>query len=179
MKSIKFASAIALAAGVLVMGSAQAADGGTIRIHGQVEQGHGCDINEFNGGAYVIAKQQGRDFTSLPVFLHRRFRHGFIYVNKTKVREPSDLIGKRIGVQSATIKDEVEHAERAVCTSVKVVLRTNGVHAVAQTGGEMVRVCLGRAVGTQLESGGAGDGAAPFVWTQTDVMPPKVGISVQ
>ncbi len=37
MKSIKFASAIALAAGVLVMGSAQAADGGTIRIHGQVE----------------------------------------------------------------------------------------------------------------------------------------------
>ena len=62
-----------------------------------------------------------------------------------------------IGVQAATIKDEVEHAERAVCTSVKVVLRTNGVHAVAQTGGEMVRVCLGRAVGTQLESGGAGD----------------------
>ena len=70
---------------------------GTEHIHGQVEQGHGCDINEFNGGAYVIAKQQGRDFTSLPVFLHRRFRHGFIYVNKAKVKRPADLIGKRIG----------------------------------------------------------------------------------
>lgn len=70
---------------------------GTEHIHGQVERGQGCDINEFNGGAYVIAKQQGRDFTSLPVFLHRRFRHGFIYVNKAKVQKPSDLIGKRIG----------------------------------------------------------------------------------
>ena len=70
---------------------------GTEHIHGQVEQGQGCDINEFNGGAYVIAKQQGRDFTSLPVFLHRRFRHGFIYINKAKVKRPADLIGKRIG----------------------------------------------------------------------------------
>ena len=70
---------------------------GTEHIHGQVERGRGCDINEFNGGAYVIAKQQGRDFTSLPVFLHRRFRHGFIYVNRKKVSRPADLIGKRIG----------------------------------------------------------------------------------
>lgn len=70
---------------------------GTEHIHGKVERGQGCDINEFNGGAYVIAKQQGRDFTSLPVFLHRRFRHGFIYVNKSRVSKPADLIGKRIG----------------------------------------------------------------------------------
>ncbi len=70
---------------------------GTEHIHGQVEQGQGCDINEFNGGAYVIAKQQGRDFTALPVFLHRRFRHGFIYVNRRKALMPTDLIGKRIG----------------------------------------------------------------------------------
>ena len=77
----------------LVMGGFPGAD----YIHDQVEDGKGCDINEFNGGAYVIAKQQGRDFTSLPVFLHRRFRHGFIYVNKAKVQKPSDLIGKRIG----------------------------------------------------------------------------------
>jgi 4,5-dihydroxyphthalate decarboxylase len=77
----------------LVMGGFPGAD----YIHDQVEDGKGCDINEFNGGAYVIAKQQGGDFTALPVFLHRRFRHGFIYVNKAKVQKPSDLIGKRIG----------------------------------------------------------------------------------
>ncbi|HMF50753.1 MAG TPA: ABC transporter substrate-binding protein, partial [Candidatus Saccharimonadales bacterium] len=77
----------------LVMGGFPGAD----YIHDQVEDGKGCDINEFNGGAYVIAKQQGGNFTALPVFLHRRFRHGFIYVNKAKVQKPSDLIGKRIG----------------------------------------------------------------------------------
>ena len=77
----------------LVMGDFPGAD----YVHDQVEGGKGCDINEFNGGAYVIAKQQGSDFTALPVFLHRRFRHGFIYVNKAKVQKPSDLIGKRIG----------------------------------------------------------------------------------
>jgi 4,5-dihydroxyphthalate decarboxylase len=77
----------------LVIGDFPGAD----YVHDQVEEGKGCDINEFNGGAYVIAKRQGRDFTALPVFLHRRFRHGFIYVNKAKVQKPSDLIGKRIG----------------------------------------------------------------------------------
>ena len=34
----------------------------------------------------------------LPVFLHRRFRHGFLFVNaKAGIREPKDLVGKTIG----------------------------------------------------------------------------------
>ena len=71
---------------------------GTASIHDRVAAGKACDINEFNGGHYVVQKAHGRDdITAIPVFLHRRFRHGFIYVNKAKVREPKDLIGKRIG----------------------------------------------------------------------------------
>jgi 4,5-dihydroxyphthalate decarboxylase len=32
------------------------------------------------------------------VFLHRRFRHGFLFVNaKAGIREPKDLIGKKVG----------------------------------------------------------------------------------
>src|SRR3954465_12386005 len=54
---------------------------GTRAIHGQGADGKACDINEYNGGHYVVQKAHGRDdITALPVFLHRRFRHGFIYV---------------------------------------------------------------------------------------------------
>jgi 4,5-dihydroxyphthalate decarboxylase len=71
---------------------------GTRAIHARVAEGEACDINEFNGGHYVVQKAHGRaDITALPVFLHRRFRHGFIYVNKAKASNPADLVGKRIG----------------------------------------------------------------------------------
>lgn len=71
---------------------------GTRDIHSLVARDQGADINEYNGGAYVMAKSLGRPFTALPVFLHRRFRHGFIYVNnKSGIEKPSDLIGKKMG----------------------------------------------------------------------------------
>jgi 4,5-dihydroxyphthalate decarboxylase len=74
---------------------------GTGAIHDAVALRKAADINEFNGGHYVVQKANGRDdITAIPVFLHRRFRHGFIYVNKAKVKEPKDLVGKRIGSTS-------------------------------------------------------------------------------
>ncbi len=75
---------------------------GTRDIHDKVAAGSACDINEFNGGAYVVQKHRGRDdFTALPVFLHRRFRHGFIYINKSKgIGRPEDLIGRRVACRT-------------------------------------------------------------------------------
>lgn len=76
---------------------------GASEIHSRVATGKGADINEFNGGHYVVQKARGReDFIAIPVFLHRRFRHGFIYINKSmgRIREPADLIGTRIGSTS-------------------------------------------------------------------------------
>jgi len=56
------------------------------------------DLCELNVGAYFMARDQGEPLSALPVFLHRRFRHGFIFVNTAAgIREPKDLIGKRIG----------------------------------------------------------------------------------
>ena len=45
-----------------------------------------------------MARDQGEPLSALPVFLHRRFRHGFLFVNADAgIREPKDLIGKRVG----------------------------------------------------------------------------------
>src|SRR5207302_1351341 len=75
---------------------------GTRDIHDKVAAGSACDINEFNGGAYVVQRHNGRDdFTALPVFLHRRFRHGFVYINRSKgIERPTDLIGRRVACRT-------------------------------------------------------------------------------
>jgi 4,5-dihydroxyphthalate decarboxylase len=75
---------------------------GTRSIHDQVAHGKACDINEYNGGHYVVQKAHGRaDITAIPVFLHRRFRHGFIYINTSKgITKPSDLAGRRVACRT-------------------------------------------------------------------------------
>jgi 4,5-dihydroxyphthalate decarboxylase len=76
------------------------------------------DICEANVGAYFMERdhaalatpdlirgsgQRGNhtehvELTAIPVFLHRRFRHGFLFVNaKAGIREPKDLVGKKVG----------------------------------------------------------------------------------
>jgi 4,5-dihydroxyphthalate decarboxylase len=56
------------------------------------------DICEANVGAYFMERDHGAELTAIPVFLHRRFRHGFLFVNaKAGIREPKDLIGKKVG----------------------------------------------------------------------------------
>ena len=40
-------------------------------------------------------------FTAIPIFVKRMFRHSYIYINKRSgIRKPSDLNGKRIGLQT-------------------------------------------------------------------------------
>ena len=59
------------------------------------------DMAEVSSSAYIAARGQNLPFQALPVFLHRRFRHGFVFINTTKgITKPTDLIGKKIGVKS-------------------------------------------------------------------------------
>jgi 4,5-dihydroxyphthalate decarboxylase len=67
-------------------------------LHRQVAHDDICDVGEFNCPAYVGAASRGWFMTGLPIFLHRRFRHGFIFINKNSgIKKPADLAGKRIG----------------------------------------------------------------------------------
>ena len=62
------------------------------------------DVAEFSCSAYIVARDQDLPFTAIPVFLHRRFRHGFVFINTDKgISKPTDLIGRKIGVKSYLI----------------------------------------------------------------------------
>lgn len=59
------------------------------------------DAAELSCSSYLVAKDQNMPFDAIPVFLHRRFRHGFAFINTGKnITSPQDLIGKKIGVKS-------------------------------------------------------------------------------
>ena len=66
--------------------------------HWRMGRKHEFDICEENVGAYYMIRDQGEPLTAIPVFLHRRFRHGFVFVNtQAGIKEPKDLNGKVIG----------------------------------------------------------------------------------
>jgi 4,5-dihydroxyphthalate decarboxylase len=57
------------------------------------------DVSEMAMTTYLAAREHGKRFTALPVFLVRAFHHGAILVNtKSGIRVPKDLEGKRVGV---------------------------------------------------------------------------------
>jgi 4,5-dihydroxyphthalate decarboxylase len=57
------------------------------------------DIGEQAFSHYLIAKDQGKPLTAIPVFPSRFFPHVGITVTKqSSIRSPRDLVGKRVGV---------------------------------------------------------------------------------
>jgi 4,5-dihydroxyphthalate decarboxylase len=57
------------------------------------------DAAEMSLSSYTISMfREPRPFVAIPVFPSRSFRHSCIYVNRASgIREPKDLIGKRVG----------------------------------------------------------------------------------
>jgi 4,5-dihydroxyphthalate decarboxylase len=57
------------------------------------------DLAEMSLSSYTLSMfREPRPFVAIPVFPSRSFRHSCIYVNsKSGIREPKDLIGKRVG----------------------------------------------------------------------------------
>ncbi len=59
------------------------------------------DVCELSCSSYMMTRDQGMEIDAIPVYPHRRFRHGFIFVNTSKgIKSPKDLIGKKVGVKS-------------------------------------------------------------------------------
>ena len=69
--------------------------------HDRMVRNREFDICELSGSSTLMAKDRGYDLVAIPVFLHRRFRHGFIFINSNKgIEKPTDLIGKDVGLGS-------------------------------------------------------------------------------
>ncbi|MGH6738734.1 MAG: ABC transporter substrate-binding protein [Bradyrhizobium sp.] len=59
------------------------------------------DIAEVSSSSYLAACDNDMPFRAIPVFLHRRFRHGFMFINTGKsIKKPADLKGRKIGVKT-------------------------------------------------------------------------------
>jgi 4,5-dihydroxyphthalate decarboxylase len=83
------------------------------------------DIAELSMSNYLMAKYTGLPFAAIPVFLHRRFRHGFVFLNTSKgIAKPTDLIGRKVGLRNfqATanlwIRGILEHEHRVPHRSI-------------------------------------------------------------
>jgi ABC-type nitrate/sulfonate/bicarbonate transport system substrate-binding protein len=69
--------------------------------HWRFLRGHEFEIAEVSSSSYIAARDNGHPFRAIPVFPHRRFRHGFAFINTAKgIKTPQDLIGKKVGVPS-------------------------------------------------------------------------------
>lgn len=66
------------------------------------------DASELSLSSYLIARTLGKPLIAIPVFPARAFRHSCVFINtKSGIREPRDLVGKRVGLaefqQTATV----------------------------------------------------------------------------
>ncbi len=58
------------------------------------------DVAEVSCSSYLMARDRELPVAAVPVFLHRRFRHGFIFINTSKgIRGPADLAGRKVGLK--------------------------------------------------------------------------------
>jgi len=70
----------------------------SVRRHHNMARKQAYDVAEFSGVGLFVARERNEPIIGLPIFPRRLFSHSFIYVNTdSKIREPRDLIGKKVG----------------------------------------------------------------------------------
>ena len=69
--------------------------------HWRFLRGREFDIAEVSGSGYIAARDRDLPFRAIPVFPHRRFRHGFIFINTVEGHRQarSISIGRTVGTK--------------------------------------------------------------------------------
>ena len=69
--------------------------------HGRMLRHQEFDVCELSLVSYLLAHDQGAAYTAIPVFPHRRFRHGYVVKRANAgIEKPADLNGKRVGLDT-------------------------------------------------------------------------------
>ena len=69
--------------------------------HWRMMRNREFDVAELSMSNYLMAKYTGLPFVAIPVFLHRRFRHGFVFLNASKdIRKPNGLDRRKVGLRN-------------------------------------------------------------------------------
>jgi len=69
--------------------------------HGRMLRHEEFDVCELSLVAYLLSWERKRPFTAIPVFPHRRFRHGYMVKRAgCGIEKPADLNGKRVGLDT-------------------------------------------------------------------------------
>jgi 4,5-dihydroxyphthalate decarboxylase len=69
--------------------------------HGRMLRYQEFDVCELSLVGYLVARDKGCDYSALPVFPHRRFRHQYMVKRAgCGIEQPSDLNGRRIGLDT-------------------------------------------------------------------------------
>jgi 4,5-dihydroxyphthalate decarboxylase len=119
------------------------------------------DVAELSASSYLAARDNNLPFRAIPVFLHRRFRHGFMFINTSKgIKTPKDLKGRKIGVKTLMttavlwMRGILEHEYGVPLTSIEWSAELeNDVEVAPPQGFKITRLPDDKSVETMLAEG--------------------------
>ena len=69
--------------------------------HGRMLRHQEFDVCELSFVSYLVARDNAREFTAIPAFPHRRFRHRYMVKRVgCGIEKPADLNGRRVGLDT-------------------------------------------------------------------------------
>ncbi len=129
--------------------------------HWRMARNREFDICEFSFSIFLLGRERTADLTAIPVFLHRRFRHGFVYINSQKgIQQPTDLIGRNVGLKNfqatalvwirGILEDEYDVPHRKIFWKAE---REEDVPFTSPPGLSLERIPVGKRVENMLAEG--------------------------
>jgi len=145
---------------VLHVGQSEDGRYGRDRHERMIQKGE-FDVAELSLSSYLMARARKLPFTAIPVFPRRLFSQSQIWVNAARgIREPKDLIGKRVGLNtfqttlSVLAKGDLQAEYGVPWRSIEwIVSKDEAVPFTPEAGVKMSMVPAGTNIGRMLQEG--------------------------